>query len=304
LKLLKVPAEKEDPTIILNTMYLDWQKDNNPPFYLSLGTNGLSLNNCMLDFRASTNVMSLKVMEQLGLKKTRPYGNVFGIDSKKVKVCGLCEDVEVYLIEFPHISLIMNIVVIDFLDAWGMLLSRIWSVALGGFLNMDLTHTNIPMGDGTFEILYSQERDKKHVMHPNSPDYTSESDFDVPRRIIDYDPWDLPFAQEDFIDTPLTSTNEYNEKLMKFQGRETGSIQILKKEHKENKECEKSIKDAVNTEPPSYPYIEDIPYNNYNEGILAFRWDNRKGKPKYDKNDKSSWLGPYIIKKNSEKEKY
>jgi hypothetical protein len=33
-------------------------------------------------------------------------------------------------------------------------------------------------------------------------------------------------------------------------------------------------------------------------------WDKRKGKPKYDQKDNNSWLGPYIIKKKSEKEKY
>jgi hypothetical protein len=70
LKVLQVPTEKEDPPIILNTMYLDRPRDMNPPFYLSLGMNGLHLNNCMLDSGASTNVMSLKVMEQLGLKTT------------------------------------------------------------------------------------------------------------------------------------------------------------------------------------------------------------------------------------------
>jgi hypothetical protein len=31
-------------------------------------------------------------------------------------------------------------------------------------------------------------------MDPNGPDYTSECDFDVPHHIIEYDPWDLPFA--------------------------------------------------------------------------------------------------------------
>jgi hypothetical protein len=73
-------------------MYLDPQKDNNPPFYLSLGMNDLCLNNCMLDFGALVNVMSLKVMEQVGLKTIRPNGNVFGIDSKKVKVYEVCEE--------------------------------------------------------------------------------------------------------------------------------------------------------------------------------------------------------------------
>jgi hypothetical protein len=144
LKVLQVPTEKEDPPIILNTMYLDRPRDMNPPFYLSLGMNGLHLNNCMLDSGASTNVMSLKVMEQLGLKTTRPYGNVCGIDSRRVKVFGVCEDVEVFLIDFPHISLLMDILVIDVLDAWGMLLSRTWSSSLGGFLSMSLTMHTFP----------------------------------------------------------------------------------------------------------------------------------------------------------------
>jgi hypothetical protein len=110
----------------------------------------------MLDYGASSNVMSLKVMEQLGLKTTQPYGNVCGIDSKMVKVYGLCEDVEVFLIDFPDISFPMNIVVINVPDAWGILLSRSWSVSLGGFLIMDLTHEHIPMRDGNFDVLYSR----------------------------------------------------------------------------------------------------------------------------------------------------
>jgi hypothetical protein len=134
LKLLQVLTKKEYPPIILNTMYLDRKRDNNPPFYISLGMNDLHLNNCMLDSWDSTNVMSLKVMEQLGLKMNRPYINVCVIDSNRVKVYGLCENVEVFLIDFPHISLLMNIVVIDVPDAWGMLLSRSCSASIGGFL--------------------------------------------------------------------------------------------------------------------------------------------------------------------------
>jgi hypothetical protein len=33
-------------------------------------------------------------------------------------------------------------------------------------------------------------------------------------------------------------------------------------------------------------------------------WDKKKGKPKYDQKDDNSWLGPYIVKKKSKKEKY
>jgi hypothetical protein len=119
LKVLQVSTEKEDPPIILNTMYRDRPRDKNPPFYLSLGMIGLLLNKCMLDSGASTNVMSLKVMKQLGLKTTQPYGNVCGIDSRRVEVLGVCEEVEVFLIDFPHISVVMDILVIDVPDARG-----------------------------------------------------------------------------------------------------------------------------------------------------------------------------------------
>ena len=71
---------------------------------------------------------------------------------KTVKVYGLIEYVEVYLHDFPHISLIMNIVVIDVMDFWGMLLSRSLVITHVGFLSMDITHAHIPMGDGTFYI--------------------------------------------------------------------------------------------------------------------------------------------------------
>jgi hypothetical protein len=33
-------------------------------------------------------------------------------------------------------------------------------------------------------------------------------------------------------------------------------------------------------------------------------WEKINGKPRYNKRDDNSWLGPYIIRKNSDKEKY
>jgi hypothetical protein len=168
-----------------------------------------------------------------------------------VKVYGLIEDMEVCLLDLPHISLIMNIVVIDVLDAWGMLLSRIWAATLGGFIIMDLTHAHIPMGDGTFDIIYNRQVVKKHVMDPNHPDYHINCEFDVPQQIIEYDPRDLPFEQKYCIDTLLSRTDKYKEKLVEFQGKVSGSIKILKKyEVNKGDEREQIIKDMVNVEPP------------------------------------------------------
>jgi hypothetical protein len=73
---------------------------------------------------ASANVMSLKIMKQLGLKITQPYGNVYGIYSREFKVLGVSEDIDVFLIDFPHINMLMDIVVIDVPYGWEIILSR------------------------------------------------------------------------------------------------------------------------------------------------------------------------------------
>jgi hypothetical protein len=138
----------------------------------------------------------------------------------------------------------------DVSDTWGMLSSRSRVATLGGFLSMDLTHAHIPMGYGTFEILYSQQVVKKYVMDLNHHNYHSDCELDVPQQIIEYDPRDLPFAQEDCIDTLLPRTNEYKEKISKFQENEPGSIRILKKEE-EDKGKEQVIKDMVKVETTS-----------------------------------------------------
>jgi aromatic ring-cleaving dioxygenase len=137
-------------------------------------------------------------------------------------------------------------------------------------------------------------------MDLNHPDCHSDCELDVPRQIIEYDPQDLPFALENCIDTILPRVDKYKEKLAKFEGKESRSIKILRKD----RERGQAIKDMVNAEPPSQTYIENIPYINFNEGSLAFMWDKKRGEPKYDERNEVLWFGPYIVKKRSKKGKY
>jgi hypothetical protein len=82
------------------------------------------------------------------------------------------------------------------------------------------------MGDGTFQILYNWEKDDRHVMDPDGPDYVSECDYDVPTQSIEYDPSELPFMQEDSIDVLLPWIDEYKEKLDNYHGRRKGLSKI------------------------------------------------------------------------------
>ena len=147
---MKLRDEFEDPPIMLNTSCHENREYENPLFYLFLWINGLHLNNCMLDFGASINVIPLKGMKQLGLQVTWSYKNVCGIDSRRVKVCGLIKDLGLYLCSFPNINIKMDVAIIYVPNTWGILLSRKWVETLGGFLSMDLIHAHIPMVDGTF----------------------------------------------------------------------------------------------------------------------------------------------------------
>jgi hypothetical protein len=51
----------------------------------------------------------------------------------------VAKNVEVCLREYPEKTVHIDIVVVDFPDVWGMLLSRKFGAMIGGSLEMDLT---------------------------------------------------------------------------------------------------------------------------------------------------------------------
>jgi hypothetical protein len=75
----------------------------------------------MLDYGSSTSVMSLKVMNELGLQTTRPPTNACGIYFEEIKVYELIKDIKIYLASYHDISILMDFVVIGVLDSWGVL---------------------------------------------------------------------------------------------------------------------------------------------------------------------------------------
>jgi hypothetical protein len=184
----------------------------------------------MLDSGASANVISLKVMNELGLKITRPYRNVCGIDFKAINVCGVIKIFKVCLAIYPKVSLSMDVIVIDVPDAWGMLLFRKWDATLGGSLHMELFYATIQIGDGSYVTLYNHPVTRNHVEYPRDRDDWSKNGFE--RREICDEPYEtceelidshldpnpfqdsdiLPFAQEysiDDVDDMVLPKREY-----------------------------------------------------------------------------------------------
>jgi len=150
-----VNLQDENPTVVIGPM-VEKKDESSPPFYISLNIHDKMLHNCLLDSGASHNLMPKKVMDELGLEMTKPYHDLYSLDSKRVKCLGVIKDLVVSLTQLPMISLVMDIVVADIPPKFGMLFSISWLNKLGGTLQMDMSYATIPVFGGESRRLYRE----------------------------------------------------------------------------------------------------------------------------------------------------
>jgi len=148
-----INLEDDKPNIVFGP-HFEGARDTVAPFYITLTLFDHLLHNCMLDFRASHNVMPKAIMEKFGLEITRPYGDLYSFDSRKVKCIGMIKDLVVGLAQILSKSILMDVVVADIPPKYGMLLSRSWGAKLGGSQQLDMTYAAIPIFGGQYTHLY------------------------------------------------------------------------------------------------------------------------------------------------------
>ena len=111
--------------------------------------------------------MPYLVIQSLNLQISRPYGNVCGLDSRRVQVMGLIKNMTTYMYPYPDITCLMDVVVIDLPPAYGKLLSRKWLASMGGSIQMDLSYPLIPNVEGQLVILNREPYYSDHVENLN-----------------------------------------------------------------------------------------------------------------------------------------
>jgi ribonuclease HI len=204
-----INLEDDRPNITFGP-HFEGSKDNVAPFYITLNIHDQLLHNCMLDSGASHNVMPKIIMERLGLQITRPYGNLYSFDSRKVKCMGMIKDLVVTLAQVPVKSILMDVVIADIPPKYGMLLSRSWGAKLGGSLQLDMSYATIPIFGGQFTRLYRETRLAYTVSDPQNPNNFPiyVADQDLGNCILSFDdgldgcPEELDMKQEEL--SPLT----------------------------------------------------------------------------------------------------
>jgi hypothetical protein len=306
---IKIPSIKErfdtffsrsdepmDPPIMLQATHFRVQYGENPPFFMTLTMNNKNLNNCMLDTGVGANMMSLKVMQQVGLKVTRPYRNVCGFESKAIPTHGVVESVEVRLKEYPKKTVHIDIV--------GMLLSRKFGAMISGSLEMDLTFLRLPLKDGTVVHLLNVPINGDHVQDIFHPTNNDKMQNDMIQTLQKYSPEDMPFAtEEDFDQIEWPKKEEYEQLLNEFKNKEVGMVKILKK-NEDDVQIRPSQQEVFTAEahpPPSVQYTRvvqgTIKYKvrKYKEGDMVWMWDTQKGEPTNVKGSTQSWLEPFKV---------
>ena len=76
------------------------------------------------------------------------------MDARDVEVVGIILNLHVKLAKYPNIDMLMDVVVIDMPNNWGMFLSKKWAANLGGYIQMDWTYATIPALENTRVILH------------------------------------------------------------------------------------------------------------------------------------------------------
>jgi hypothetical protein len=140
----------------------------------------MTLHNTMLYSDTSHNLMPKVIMDELGLDITRPNKYLFSFYSRKLKFLGLIKELVLSLAQIPLKNMAMEMVMADIPPKFGMMLSRSWAGNLKGTLEMDMSHTTIPIF-GQDRRLYREVLLKclvSNKMQPNNhPIYSIDTDF-------------------------------------------------------------------------------------------------------------------------------
>jgi hypothetical protein len=150
----------------------------------------------------------------------------------------MIENLKVHLDQYPEMVFLMDIVVIDVPNVWGILLSRKFVSMMGGTLLMDLTYVTIPMDDETYAHLPHLPMEMDHIEEIDLDPKTKDPLEDIPGNFKEYPPYffphDLPFTdEEDFDDIFWPKRENYWKQLNMYKEKEVDYDTILKESDKE-----------------------------------------------------------------------
>ena len=115
-----------------------------PPFLITFEIFNMNVYNFLVDSGASSTVMPYAVAKRLHSMPEKTGTRIMQLDITNVKVIGELKDVLIWMGTKPQYTQVIDIVVVDIPEAYGMLLSRDWSAKLNGYFSTDWSHLLLP----------------------------------------------------------------------------------------------------------------------------------------------------------------
>jgi hypothetical protein len=98
----------------------------------------------MVDYGASSNMMPLSVCQKINAEVKPSDLKTIHLDQTNVKVIGELKNVLIRLSSNPKAHQIIDIIIVDIPEVYGLFLSRDWSERLDGYFVTDWSHLWLP----------------------------------------------------------------------------------------------------------------------------------------------------------------
>jgi ribonuclease HI len=119
-------------------------RKNVPPFLLTFEIFNRNVHNCMVDSGASSNVMHWSICQKINAEVEPSSLKIIQLDRTDVKVIGELKNVLIRLSSNPKVHQVIDIIVVDSPEVYGLFLSRDWSKQLHGYFSTDWSHLWLP----------------------------------------------------------------------------------------------------------------------------------------------------------------
>lgn len=110
------------------------------PFLLIDEIFNKNVHNCLVDSEASSNIMPRAMCTKLNITPRKYAVHIVQLDRTKVKVLGEIASISIRISNNPEVSQIIDILMAEIPEFYGLFLSRDWSKKLHGYFTTDWSH--------------------------------------------------------------------------------------------------------------------------------------------------------------------
>jgi len=127
-------------------------RSHSPPFLLTYEIFNKNLHNCLVDPGAPSNILPTSICPKLNVQPQKSVVRIVQLDRLQVEVIGELNQVTIRLSSNPKVCQVINILVADILEFYGLILSKDWLEKLHGYFATDWSHMWLPYNGKTNQM--------------------------------------------------------------------------------------------------------------------------------------------------------